>query len=133
MREASALLTTKPAPVVPEFKGVARRKLIQLAGDGWQINGYAIRRGNERGFVDASGFVGWWRSEHGPVVTDDAECLDWIERQHLEELGMGLVIDAPNDGQYYVCGDSGATHYGKTLRDAIKGAIASQQKGGQHG
>lgn len=54
----------------------------------------------------------------------DTAALNWIERQHLEELGMGLVIDAPNDGKYYVCGDSGTTHYGKTLREAVASAIA---------
>ena len=37
---------------------------------------------------------------------------------------MGLVIDAPNDGMYYVCGDSGTTHYGKTLREALDKAQA---------
>ena len=54
----------------------------------------------------------------------EAARLNWIERQHLEELGMGLVIDAPNDGMYYVCGDSGTTHYGKTLREALDKAQA---------
>ena len=54
----------------------------------------------------------------------DSEALNWIERQHLEELGMGLVIDAPNDGKYYVRGDSGTTHYGKTLREALASAMA---------
>lgn len=60
----------------------------------------------------------------GHAAKQDAAALNWIERQYLEELGMGLVIDAPNDGQYYVCGDSGTTHYGKTLREALAGAIA---------
>ncbi len=54
----------------------------------------------------------------------DTAALNWIEHQHLEELGMGLVIDAPNDGQYYVCGDSGTTHYGKNLREALASAMA---------
>ena len=53
------------------------------------------------------------------AAEQDSKALTWIEHQHLEELGMGLVIDAPNDGQYYVCGDSGTTHYGKTLREAL--------------
>lgn len=60
----------------------------------------------------------------GHAAKQDAAALNWIERQYLEELGMGLVIDAPNDGKYYVCGDSGTTHYGKTLRDALASAIA---------
>lgn len=65
--------------------------------------------------------------EHHPenvAAKQDTAALNWIERQHLEELGMGLVIDAPNDGKYYVCGDSGTTHYGKTLREAVASAIA---------
>ena len=53
------------------------------------------------------------------AAEQDSKALTWIEHQHLEELGMGLVIDAPNDGQYYVCGDSGTAHYGKTLREAL--------------
>lgn len=55
----------------------------------------------------------------------DTDRLNWIERQHLEEIGMGLVIDAPNDGQYYINGDDGKTHYGHTLREAIDKARAS--------
>ena len=65
--------------------------------------------------------------EHHPEnvsAKQDTAALNWIERQHLEELGMGLVIDAPNDGKYYVCGDSGTTHYGKTLREALSSAMA---------
>lgn len=60
------------------------------------------------------------------AAAQDAAALDWIERQHLEELGMGLVIDAPGDGRYYVCGDSGVPHYGKTLRDALSRALAAE-------
>lgn len=61
-----------------------------------------------------------------PAGQQDTAALNWIERQHLEELGMGLVIDAPNDGQYYVCGDSGTTHYGKTLREALASAMTEE-------
>lgn len=67
--------------------------------------------------------------EHHPETLNakqDTAALNWIERQHLEELGMGLVIDAPNDGMYYVCGDSGTTHYGKTLREALTFAMAEE-------
>lgn len=55
----------------------------------------------------------------------DAERLDWIERQHLEELSMQLVMDAKHDGEYYVCGDSNNPGYGPTLRAAIDAALAS--------
>lgn len=53
----------------------------------------------------------------------DAERLDWIERQHLEELSMQLVVDAQHDGEYYVCGDSNRPGYGPTLRAAIDAAM----------
>jgi hypothetical protein len=55
----------------------------------------------------------------------DAERLDWLERQHLEELSMHLVVDAAHDGEYYVCGDSNKAGYGKTLRAAIDAAMAA--------
>lgn len=57
-----------------------------------------------------------------PQVPEDTARLDWIERQYLEDLSIRLVMDAPNDGQYYVCGDSGTPGYGKTLREAIDAA-----------
>lgn len=53
----------------------------------------------------------------------DAERLNWLERQHLEELSMQLVVDAKHDGQYYVCGDSYKPGYGPTLRAAIDAAM----------
>ena len=56
----------------------------------------------------------------------DAERLDWIERQYLDELSMRLVVDADHDGQYYVCGDSNKPGYGPTLRAAIDAAMAGQ-------
>lgn len=65
--------------------------------------------------------------EHHPetlAAKQDTAALNWIERQHLQELSMGLAIDAPNDGKYYVCGDSCKTHYGKTLREALASAMA---------
>lgn len=67
--------------------------------------------------------------EHHPetlTAKQDTAALNWIERQHPEELAMGLVIDAPNDGMYYVCGDRGTTHYGKSLREALTFAMAEE-------
>lgn len=53
----------------------------------------------------------------------DAKRLNWLERQHLEELSMQLVVDAKHDGHYYVCGDSNKAGYGPTLRAAIDAAM----------
>lgn len=63
------------------------------------------------------------------VGLTDGDLLNWIERQDLEELSMGFVIDAPHDGEYYVNGDDNVTYYGKTLREALKKAISA--KGGK--
>ena len=59
------------------------------------------------------------------ALRKDAERLNWLERQHLEELSMQLVMDAEHDGQYYVCGDSNKPGYGPTLRAAIDAAMAA--------
>jgi hypothetical protein len=58
----------------------------------------------------------------------DSARLDWIGHQSLEDLAMGLVIDAPHDGEYYVSGDDGRTGYGLTLRAAIDAAIGEKVK-----
>jgi len=47
----------------------------------------------------------------------DAELLDWLER--AGPTSFGVVIDAPNDGEYYVSPDDTPTGYGKTFRAAI--------------
>ena len=57
------------------------------------------------------------------ALRKDAERLNWLERQHLEEMSMQLVVDAKHDGQYYVCGDSNKPGYGPTLRAAIDAAM----------
>jgi len=57
------------------------------------------------------------------ALRKDAERLNWLERQHLEELSMRLVVDAERDGQYCVCGDSNTPGYGPTLRAAIDEAM----------
>jgi hypothetical protein len=56
----------------------------------------------------------------------DAELLDWIACQDLQDLCMGIVIDAPNDGQYYVQSDY-KPGYGPTLRAAIDAARARKE------
>lgn len=59
---------THPAPGVPEFSRIAKRKLDELQEQGFAITGYAIQRGTERGFITDGGFVGWWRSNEAPGV-----------------------------------------------------------------
>lgn len=61
-------LYTHPAPSVPEFSRIAKRKLDELQEQGFAITGYAIQRGTERGFITDGGFVGWWRSNEAPGV-----------------------------------------------------------------
>lgn len=62
------LLYTHPAPGVPEFSRIAKRKLDELQEQGFAITGYAIQRGTKRGFITDGGFVGWWRSDEAPSV-----------------------------------------------------------------
>lgn len=59
-----------PAPGVPEFSRIAKRKLDEPQEQGFAITGYAIQRGTERGFITDGGFVGWWRSDEAPGVPD---------------------------------------------------------------
>lgn len=63
-------LYTHPAPGVPEFSRIAKRKLDELQEQGFAITGYAIQRGPVRGFIDGVGFVGWWQGEPDPGVPD---------------------------------------------------------------
>jgi len=60
-----------PAPGVPEFSRIAKRKLDELQEQGFAITGYAIQRGPVRGFIDGGGFVGWWQCEPDPGMPDD--------------------------------------------------------------
>lgn len=63
--------------------------------------------------------------DEADALRKDAERLSWLERQHLEELSMQLVVDAAHDGEYYVCGDSNKPGYGPNLRAAIDAAMAA--------
>lgn len=55
----------------------------------------------------------------------DAERLDWLFRQDLDDLVLQLVRDTYHDGEYCVHGDDGALGYGKTPREAIDAARAA--------
>lgn len=61
-------------------------------------------------------------------LVGDAERLDWLERQDLEETCMGHVVDGRHDGEYYINVGLGP-FYGKTLREAIDAAIRAGRKG----
>lgn len=57
----------------------------------------------------------------------DTERLDWFQRQHLEELALGIVIDSDHDGYYYVHGDDPKMAYGQTFREAIDNAMMQRR------
>lgn len=68
-------------PTVPDFTGVAARKLAELQANGYRITGYCFERQVEgtqpqRGFVDFAGFVGWWKHAVVPLS-------DWDMRGQL--------------------------------------------------
>lgn len=104
-------LFARPAPGVPEMSSIAIRKLGGLQERGWQINGYAIRRGNERGFIDSSGFVGWWRGEHDTVAPDAVAMFDAAVEQELP-----LVSHVEYDS-HEIC-----KHFAVNVRKAIAAA-----------
>ena len=82
-------VSPRPAPSVPEFSRIAKRKLDELQKQGFGITGYAIQRGTQRGFITNGGFVGWWRSDQAPCVPDDV--------RHI--VGWWLCNEAnPQDG-----------------------------------
>ena len=60
--------------------------------------------------------------EENERLLKDAERLDWVGRQYLQDFCMVLVVDADHDGEYYVEGDDNQKGYGLTLRDAIDAA-----------
>ena len=60
-----------PNPTVPDFTGVAARKLAELQQNGYRITGVCFERQTwgtqpQRGFIDSWGFVGWWRPDMQP-------------------------------------------------------------------
>ena len=57
------------------------------------------------------------------ALRQDAARVDWLARQDLQDLSMGIVIDAPHDGDYYVSGDNDMSGYGPTFRAAIDAAM----------
>lgn len=61
----------KQSLTLPDFTELGARKLAELRANGYRITGVCFERQGEgtqpqRGFVDFSGFVGWWRPEMQP-------------------------------------------------------------------
>jgi len=52
----------------------------------------------------------------------DSALLDWMQRQSLDDFAVGLVVDAPHDGDFWCSPDTGGMYYGKTLREAMLAA-----------
>lgn len=75
--------------------------------------------------VECYGRIGKLANENERLKAD-AERLDWISRQYLDDLCMMLVVDADHDGEYYVEGDDGQKGYGLTLREAIDAARSAK-------
>lgn len=84
-----APLYTHPAPGVPEFSRIAKRKLDELQEQGFAITGYAIQRAAVRGFIDGGGFVGWWQGEPAPGVPDEFEKLIKDKIKSVKEANPG--------------------------------------------
>lgn len=88
-------LYTHPAPSVPEFSRIAKRKLDELQKQGFGITGYTIQRGTQRGFITDGGFVGWWRSDEAPSVPA-AVARDAIStvREHYRGTDWGKAAES---------------------------------------
>jgi len=56
----------------------------------------------------------------------DAERLDWMQRQDLDELSFGILQDQPGDGDYVVWAGPNVCA-GKTFRDAIDAAMKGEK------
>lgn len=54
----------------------------------------------------------------------DVDRVHWLQRAGA--VSLGLVMDAPHDGEFYLISDLVDTQYGKTLRDAIDHAIIAE-------
>lgn len=72
---AVALYERPASQFTGAFTGIAARKLAELADQGYRVNGYSLMHAETRarGFIDASGFVGWWSNrDHEQAATPKA-------------------------------------------------------------
>lgn len=92
-------------PTVPDFTGVAARKLAELQANGYRITGVCFERQVEgtqpqRGFVDFAGFVGWWQADAqprkplAPYQRDSIRANAWRETPLHGYFDAEAIIDA---------------------------------------
>lgn len=74
-----------------QFTGIAARKLADLQGQGYLINGYSLIHKEKlaRGFIDSGGFVGWWSNrDHEQAAQATA---GWVPtEQFIADLAMAI-------------------------------------------
>lgn len=137
-REQATAATPAPAPAPALTCPEACKSPEKCCNFGCQHEAPAPAQGEPFGYFRAEPF-GWTdcaKDDEGAIALyerpqevglTDADLLNWIERQDLEELSMGLVVDADHDGEYFVNGDDCVTYYGPTLREAIDNAIRARK------
>ena len=54
----------------------------------------------------------------------DIDRVNWLQR--AGSVSLGVVVDAPHDGDFYLDSDLVDTQYGKTLREVIDRAIVAE-------
>lgn len=122
-------LYAHPAPGVPEFYRIAKRKLDELQEQGFAITGYAIQRGPVRGFIDGSGFVGWWQGEPDPGAPDGCMLVKTDDMVRL----ASLIGPAPfeQDGKTYTFNVPNPDENLRLIGATVRAMLAAQaQKGG---
>ena len=82
----------------PTMESMGKRKLTQLQGDGFIVNGVAIfhPETGRRGLVDYLGYVGWHKSKTAPpeVLAEVADALDRISNGALSDYEGRKVDEA---------------------------------------
>ena len=89
-------------PTVPDFTGLAASKLADLLEKGFVITGVCFERQVEgtqpqRGFVDFSGFVGWWRPTLQTMGAPNVDLMALINE--LAEAGSAHGVADMKGGQ----------------------------------
>lgn len=73
--------TSDGVPVPPQMRGVALKKLNGLLSEGWELDGFGIRRPSgdtmRYGLVTHGGAVLWW---HGPTQKAAQELLEALKQ-----------------------------------------------------
>ena len=54
----------------------------------------------------------------------DVDRVNWLQR--AGDVSLGVVVDAPHDGEFFLDSDLVDTQYAKTLRDAIDHAMIAE-------